>query len=73
MEDNTDEEDMETVNLDNERERHWRMVFEDNVGGVEDARVLIHAKRWDVYVNEKKKLVKGGYLVKVFGHDGKKV
>ena len=27
---------MEYVNLDDDRERHWRMVFEDNDGGVEN-------------------------------------
>ena len=73
VEDDPDEEEMDDVNLDNERERHWRMVFEDNGGGVDDSNALLHAKRWDVYVNEKKKLVKGGYLVEVFCHDGKKV
>ena len=45
MEDDTDEEYMEDVNLDNEREGHWGMVFEDNDGGVDDAKALLHAKR----------------------------
>ena len=49
------------------------MVFEDNGGGVDIAKALLHAKRWYVYVNEKEKLVKGGYLVEVVGHDKKKV
>ena len=31
--------------------------------GVYDKKTLIHAKRWDVYVNEKEKLIKGGYLM----------
>ena len=53
MEDDTDEEDMEDVSLDDERERHWRMVFEENYGGVDDKNELLHAKRWDIYVNEK--------------------
>ena len=44
---------MDDVNLDNERERHRRMVFEDNGGGVDDVKSLLHDKRWDVYVNEK--------------------
>ena len=48
-------------------------MFEENDGGVEDAKALLHAKRWYVYVNEKEKLVKGGYLVEVVGHDKKKV
>ena len=64
---------MDDVNLDDERERQWRMVFEDNDGGVDDANALLHAKRWDVYVNAKEKLVKGGYLVEVVGHKNKKV
>ena len=73
VEDNPDEEDTDDVNLDDEREHHWRIVFEDNGGGVDDAKALLHAKRWDLYVNEKEKLVKGGYLVEVVGHVNKKV
>ena len=73
VEDEPDEEEMDDVNFYDERERHWKMVFEDNAGGVDYAKALIHARRWDVYVNEKGKLVKGGYLVEVVGHDGKKV
>ena len=42
---------MKDVNLDDKRECHWRMVFEDSYGGVDDAKVLLHAKRLDVYVN----------------------
>ena len=30
MKDDPDEEEMGDGNLDDERERHWRMVFEDN-------------------------------------------
>ena len=33
--------------------RHWKMVSEDNDGGVDDKKELIHAKRWDFYVNKK--------------------
>ena len=54
---------MDDVNLDNERGHHWRKVIEDNDGGVDDAKALLHANRWDVYVNEKGKLVKGRYSV----------
>ena len=72
MEDDPDEEEMDDVNLDDERERHWRMLFEDNGVGVEDVKALLHAKRWDIYVNEKEILVKGGYSVEVVGHDKKK-
>ena len=53
VEDDPDEEEMGDINLDNERERHWRVVFEDNAGGMDDEKSLLHAKRWDIYVNEK--------------------
>ena len=29
------------------------MFFEDNDGGVECQKAVLHAKRWDVYMNEK--------------------
>ena len=48
-------------------------MFEENDGGVDDAKALPHAKRWDIYVNEKKNQVKGGYLVEVVVHDKKQV
>ena len=64
-----DEEDMDGVNLDKERERHWRMVFKEHYGGVDDAKAFLHAKRWNLYVNEKEQLVKSGYLVEVVGQD----
>ena len=73
MEQDTDEEDMEYLKLDNDRERHWRMVFEDNDGGVDDKKELLHVKRWDIYMNENEKIIKGEYLVEVFVSDGKKV
>ena len=73
MEDDPDEEEMENVKLDDEREHHWRMVFKDNYGGVDDKKTLLHAKRWDVYLNEKEKIIKGGYSVGVVGSDTKKV
>ena len=63
MEDDPDGDEMEDVNLDDDMENHWRMVSEDNDGGVDDKKSLLHAKRWDLYVNEKKQLVKGKYLV----------
>ena len=52
-EDGPVEEQMDDVNLDGERERHWRMVFEDNDGGVDDAKALLHTKSLYIYVNEK--------------------
>ena len=36
--DDPDEEEVDDVNIDNNRERHWRMVFEDKEGGVDDKR-----------------------------------
>ena len=45
MDPDPDEEDMEDVKLDDERERHWRVVFKDNDGGVDDKKVILHAKR----------------------------
>ena len=45
------DEDMDDVNLYDERERHWRIVFENNNGRVDGAKALLHAKRWYVYVN----------------------
>ena len=63
MEDDPDEEETYDVNIDDERERHWGDVFGDNEGGVYDKNSLLHAKRWDLYVNEKEQIVKGKYLV----------
>ena len=60
-----DEEEVEDVRLDNERERHWRMFFEDNDGGVDDQKVILHNKMWDVYMNEKEALIKVLYSVEV--------
>ena len=64
---------MGDLKLDDERERQWRVIFEDNNGGLGDNKTPLHDKRWDVYVNEKKNLIKGDYLVEVVGYDGKKV
>ena len=38
-----DEDDIKYMFLDDERERHWRMVFEDNNGGVDGINALLHA------------------------------
>ena len=72
LENDTDEEEMDDVNTDDKMEPHWRNVFEDNEGGADD-KALIHAKRWELFLNEKEKLVKGKYSVEVVGHDKKKV
>ena len=49
------------MRLYDKRKRHWRMVFEDNDGGVYGQKSILHAKRWC------------GYSVEVSGSDGKKV
>ena len=72
MEIDPDEEEKYDINIKDERECHWRNVFKENEGGV-DEKALLHAKRWDLYLNEKEILVKGKYLVEVVGHDKKKV
>ena len=72
FENDLDEEEMDDVNIDNGRERHWRNIFEDNEGGV-DEKALLHVKRWYLYISDKESLVKGNYLVEVVGHDKKKV
>ena len=68
-----DEEEMGEVHIVDERERHYRNYFEDNEGGVNDKKALLHAKYWDLYVNEKEILVKGKYSVEFVGHDKRKV
>ena len=44
-----DEEEIKDVVLDDERERHWHMVFEENNGGVDETKAILHATKWDVY------------------------
>ena len=72
LENDPDEEDMYDINIDDEREIHWRNVFEDNEGVV-DEKALLHAKLWGLYLNEKESLLKGKYWVEVVGRDKKKV
>ena len=43
---------MEDVRLDNKRERHWIVDFKDNDGGVDYQKEILHAMRWDIYVNK---------------------
>ena len=64
---------MEDLKFGDERERHWRMVFDDNDGEVDDKTTLLYAKRWDVYVNKNKNIIKGRYSLEVVGYDRKKV
>ena len=44
----TNEEDIKDMVLDDDREHHWHMVFEDNNGEVDGTKALIHAKKWYV-------------------------
>ena len=48
VEPDTDDEEIKDVVLNDERERHWRMVFEDNKVGVDETKALLHARKWDV-------------------------
>ena len=54
MDPDPDEEDMEDVRLDDEREHHWRMVLEDNCGGVDNDKSFLPDKRWYVYMKDNK-------------------
>ena len=40
LENDPDEEEKDDINIDDERERHWRNVFEDNEGGVDEKAFL---------------------------------
>ena len=53
MEADLDKEEMEDMILVNGRERHWRMVYQENGGEIYDYKSLIHAKRWYLYTSEK--------------------
>ena len=43
------EEEIEDMVLDDDRYRHWRMVFDKNNGVVDGKKALLHENRWDVY------------------------
>ena len=43
--DDPDEDEIEDVKLDNTRERHWRIFLEDNDGGVDNKKALLHTQR----------------------------
>ena len=51
LENDPEKEEKYDINIDDERERHCRNVFEDNEGGVDDKKALLHDKRWDLYLN----------------------
>ena len=71
MDPDPDEEDMEDLIWDDKRERHWKIIFENNDWGVDDKKYILHTKRWDVYIKEKKALI--FYSLEVSGYDGNKV
>ena len=48
VEPDTDKEDIYCVVLGDVKERHWRMVFKENNGGVDRMKSLLHAKKWDI-------------------------
>ena len=73
MEPDSDEEEVEYVRLDGGRERHLKMFFEGNDEGLDDQKVVLHNKMWDVYMDDKGALIKDWYSVEVSGSDGKKV
>ena len=73
MENGPSEEDMDDVNIYDEKEFHWRNDFEDNEGGADDRKALLHAKRRDLYVTRREQLAKVKYSAEVVGHDKKKV
>ena len=48
------------MKLGNERECHLVFYFEDNDVGVDGKKAFLHAKTWDLYVNENKILLRVG-------------
>ena len=53
MDPDPDELYMEDMRLNNKIYHHWRVVFKDNCGGLGNQKAIIHAKRWDIYLNKK--------------------
>ena len=49
------------------------MVSEDNNGGMDGTKSLLHAKKWVVYNSDKEELVKSGYWVEVSDKDWKRL
>ena len=49
------------------------MVFDDNNGGVDGEKSLLHAKKWDVYNSYKEEFLEGGYSIEFSDKYGKKV
>ena len=53
MEEYTDEQEMESMVIDYEKERHQRMVFGENQGRGYDEKYFLDDKSWDVYMIKK--------------------
>ena len=70
MQEDLDEEEMEGVAVDDKMENHQRMGFNQDCGGRDDDKALLHDKRWDLYTRQKTSLIKGGDYVEVSGYDG---
>ena len=64
---------MEYLLLDYERYNHCGMVVDENEVGGEVDRYFLHARRWDVYMSQKKSLFEGGHSVEVSGSERNKV
>ena len=50
-----------------------RIVFEDNNGGGDGQKDLLHANKWNVYNKVKEALIKVGYQVEVSDKDRQKI
>ena len=56
MEECSYEEETEDAIHENEREHHWRIYFKENNRGICDNKELLHAKRWDLDMSDKRSL-----------------
>ena len=52
MEVDSDEEEMEEVTPDDERECHWIIFFQENDRGVDNDRSFMYDKILDIYMSE---------------------
>ena len=59
-----DEEYMEGVRLNYKIEHHFWVVLGGNYVGVEYQKAILHTNRWDVYMNNKRRLLRVGILLK---------
>ena len=48
MEPDPGEEGIKDVVLDGDKEHHWRIIFEDNNGGMDGTKALLHDNKWYV-------------------------